>query len=189
MAETVHSDQFIEICYECEFDPKQIRDKLVSLYPNYTVWPNQIQQRIANYRRKGLLPLESGNSISTGEILKGSSTLFDEDGNIKLQWLKTDVPKEQFLEAFENAISQLATRLPAQPTVTPPTIDLHEATTLYISNDVHVGALIWDKETGEDYDTDIASQRLHNAYDYLFETSPNSRVGIVVDLGEYRRLS
>ena len=44
--------------------------------------------------------------------------------------------------------------------------------------------IVWDKETGEDYSTEIAVERLKSAYHYLFSTSPNSKIGIIVDLGD-----
>ena len=75
MAEYIKSDEFIKICYETEFSIPDILKTLRDLYPTYTTRPSQIEARIANYRRKGLLPLDSGNVVSHGEILRGSSTL------------------------------------------------------------------------------------------------------------------
>lgn len=179
-----HSDEFIQICYECDFNPKAIAATLKQLYPSYDVRTYKIEQRIANYRRKGLLPLPSGNSVATGQVLKSTSTLYDESGKVKLQWLKSDVPREQFLEAFKSAIEDLTTTLPAIPTIQTPPPGLDELATIYISNDVHLGLLGWDKESGADYNLELATAQLRSAYDYLFACSPASKVGIVVDLGD-----
>lgn len=43
---------------------------------------------------------------------------------------------------------------------------------------------MWDKETGQDWNIDLAKETFYTAYDHLFATSPNSKVGIVVDLGD-----
>ncbi|MCK5612134.1 hypothetical protein KAR91_60240, partial [Candidatus Pacearchaeota archaeon] len=181
----VKKSTFIDLCHECEFNTTDIRDRMKDLYPGYNVSPARIEQRLANYRRKGLLPLSSGNSVSSGEILKGSSTLYDGNGKIKQQWLKTDVPKEQHLNAFRKAISDLSKTLPSLPSVQSPVIELDDnLATLYISNDVHFGALMWDKESGKDWNVDEATKTLQEAYDYLFSCSPDSKVGIICDLGD-----
>lgn len=181
----VKSDEFIEICYEHDFNVPDIVTALTTLNPSSKVTSSQVAQRIANYRRKGKLPLDSGNSVSHGEWLKGSSTLYDENGVIKLQWIKSDVPREQFLESYLKAISALTLNVPSLPKVSLPLKELNsECATLYISNDVHLGALMWDKESGEDWNIDLAKKTLYAAYDHLFECSPDSEVGIVCDLGD-----
>ena len=181
----IKSTEFVEICYECKFHIPDILAKLKSTYENYTVSSHQLEQRIANYRRKGLLPLDSGNSVSHGEVLRGSSTLFDEDGKIKLQWVKSDIPRTEFLESYRLLISELAASIPALPLIPTPSLPMNtDLATLYVSNDIHFGALMWDKESGDDWNTELAKTTVYEAYDYLFSTSPNSKIGIVCDLGD-----
>ena len=181
----IKSNEFVELVYEAEFNLTRIAELLTERYPSYDVRPERIRNRIANYRRKGLLPLDSGNSISLGEQLKSTSTLYDSLGNVKMQWVKSDVPKQEFLAAYEEAISNIASTLPALPLTTPPSTPLMaDLATLYISNDVHFGALMWDKESGADWNVELASATLNSAYDYLFSCSPAAKVGIVVDLGD-----
>lgn len=181
----IKSNEFVELVYEAEFSLARIGELLAERYPSYDVRPERIRNRIANYRRKGLLPLDSGNSISLGEQLKSTSTLYDSLGNVKMQWVKSDVPKQEFLAAYEEAISSIASNLPALPLTPAPSAPLlADLATLYISNDVHFGALMWDKESGADWNVDLASATLNSAYDYLFSCSPAARIGIVVDLGD-----
>jgi hypothetical protein len=180
------SDEFANVCYENDFDIPSIQATLRDLgLAETTIRPGKIKQRIANLKRKGVLPLDSGNVVDSSTVLKGTSTLYGSDGSIKQQWVKSDVPKEQFLEAFEDAISDLASGIPTQPEVPAPVEVLDsDLATLYVSNDVHFGALMWDKESGKDWDTNLASQTIKAAYDYLFSCSPKSKVGIVTDLGD-----
>jgi hypothetical protein len=185
MGTYIKSDEFIEVCYSAEFNIPTIVKILRERYPNYRVYPSRVEQRIQNYRRKGWLPLDSGNSVSSGEVLKGTSTLYDESGAIKLQWVKSDVPKEQFLEHYSEAITELASSLPSLPIFPEPQQVLHkDLATLYVSNDLHLGALMWDKESGTDWNLDIAYNTVVTAYDYLFETSPSTEIGIICDLGD-----
>lgn len=182
----IKTDEFLTIANEHNFDAQAMLTYIVTnLNPAYTGTTTTINNRIANYRRKGLLPLDSGNYVSLGEVLVGSSTLYDHTGAIKQQWVKTDVPKQQQLESFTEAIRAIAADTPTLPVVTQLTPSLDsDLATLYISNDAHLGALMWDQETGHDWNTDIAKQTFYSAYDHLFEASPNSKVGIVVDLGD-----
>jgi hypothetical protein len=187
MSSYIKSDEFIEIAkqFHCtaKLMIKHIQDNLNS---GYTASTTTVNNRIANYRRKGLLPLASGNSVSTGEVLKGSSTLYGPDGNIKSQWVKTDVSNAQFLESLKTTITELVTAIPALPTVSSPTtpVDCEDLATLYISNDVHLGLLTEAYETGTDWELGSGMSTLTSAYDHLFAASPASKVGIVVDLGD-----
>lgn len=56
---------------------------------------------------------------------------------------------------------------------------------LYITNDLHFGALAWADETKDrDYDLSIADETLDRAINYLVDNSPKAKVGIVCDLGD-----
>lgn len=182
----IKTDTFLEIAIQHDYDAKAILAYIqANVNASYSGTTTSINNRIANYRRKGLLPLDSGNFVSLGEVLKGSSTLYDNTGAIKQQWVKTDVPKQQFLENFTEAIKSIAADTPTLPAVTQLTPSSEsDLATVYISNDCHLGALMWDKETGEDWNLDLAKASLYSAYDHLFEQSPASKVGIVVDLGD-----
>ena len=181
----VSTADFIEICIQNEFDVVSITDELKKLNPSPHLRKAHIAARIATCRKKGLLPLASGNSVSPGEILKGSTTVFDADGSIKRQTVRTEVPKETYLESFRNAVTDIASAIPSLPTVNSPTVELDsDLATLYISNDVHFGALMWGEEVEEDFNTEVASERLRSAFDYLFSCSPNTEVGIITDLGD-----
>ena len=151
----------------------------------HTISSSAIRKRVIGYRNRGLLPLKSGNSTGINEVLRGTSTLYDEDGKVKIQWVKTDVDKENQLEAYKEVLSDLAKSVQGQydrKQYVP--ISEDNGLTLYISNDIHFGALMWKPESGVDWDLSIATQTVTEAYDYLFRTSPNSRVGVICDLGD-----
>ena len=72
----IKTDTFIDIASQCNFDAKAIIAHIQAhINPSYNTNTTVINNRISNYRRKGLLPLDSGNFVSLGEVLKGSSTL------------------------------------------------------------------------------------------------------------------
>lgn len=125
--------------------------------------------------------LNNGCSLTTCIEYK----YYGADNEIIQQWVKTDVPKQQTLEAFQTALEELAQTMPSMPEVSEPNRDtIEDLAAVYISNDVHFGLLTWHEETTVDWDTGKAVTAMQEAYNYLFDTSPNTEVGIVVDLGD-----
>jgi len=177
-------DAFIEVAKKYDCNVKKMLEHFDSV--GTPLKQSGLTSRLARYRKNGLLPLDSGNTIGLGEQLKGTSTLYDQDGNVKIQWVKTDVAVEAKVSAIEKAVKAIAKKLRNKhtpvPFVNPNTLE--DLATVYISNDIHFGALMWEPESGTDWDLDIASSTVNSAYDYLFNTSPDSAVGIVVDLGD-----
>lgn len=183
MATYMKSDEFIEIAIRCNYDINDIFNVIVKENPR--IRKRVIEQRIANYRRKGKLPLDSGNKVSTGEVLKGSSTLYDDEGNVIVQWVKTDASKEDQLEAVRTAVKDIASIIDPAESTSVPVTDLDEhTTTMYISNDLHFGMLSWEGETNKDWDISLAKAEVAKATNYLVNAAPKSKYGIVVDLGD-----
>lgn len=181
----IKSDEFVDICLRNNCDVQDILTEIRKSHPDYSVRPGAVQDRINSYRQRGLLPLTSGNQIDPATTLKRVSTTYDGTGAIKRQTIHTEVPKQHFLEAYAQAITEIAEScITPLPLVSSPSQCTEDLATLYISNDVHFGALHWGEETDGDWDTDIATKTLKAAYDHLFTSSPNSKVGIVCDLGD-----
>ena len=108
--EYIKHNEFVRIAIECESNINLMTEYIrTNIHPNAD--KKQVAQRLATYRRKGHLPLDSGNAVSIGEVLKGTSTLYDDTGNIVQQWIKTDVDKTAQLEAFENAVNNICERV------------------------------------------------------------------------------
>ena len=118
-------------------------------------------------------------------VVKGTSTLYGEDGAPKLQWVKTNLDREAQLEIMKEAVAALGEDVkPAKPIPPPP--DVSEAHMAVIPwGDPHVGLYVWQEECGENFDLDIAEQDLCNAVDYLVERSPACKRGLLVNLGDF----
>ncbi len=183
MATYMKSDEFIEIANTCNCNVDEIFE--IIRQENPKIQKQKIAKRIANYRRKGRLALDSGNQVSRGEILRGSSTLYDDEGNVVIQWVKTDADKTNQLEAVGTAIRELTSDIiPTLPTSAPINLLDEHTTTMYICNDLHFGMLSWGPETGQDWDTASVKKEVALASDYLVEAAPKSKYGIVLDLGD-----
>ena len=121
-----------------------------------------------------------------GHSVKGVSTLYDVDGNIKAQWIKTTADAEDFSARLNDVATELAKEVRglAKPVAKP---KQRNANTLsaYLIGDAHFGMYAWGAETGEDFDTDIASADLRRALDLLVEGAPPSDLGYLVDVGDF----
>lgn len=98
MTVIVDDATLVGLCEEFELNVPLIVEAIKERFPDYKVRPYRITNRIKKLRTTGVLPLDSGNYVSSGEILKGSSTLYNDDGSIKLQWVKTDIEKQQIAD-------------------------------------------------------------------------------------------
>jgi len=122
--------------------------------------------------------------VPDGYNVKGVSSYYNKDGILTGQWVKSnedaDRKKEQLLErleAFEWKPAPTIERLPR-----PLNEDL---CTLLTITDFHLGAYCYEKETGDNWDTDIASDEYIMAIKEMCEGSPNSETGILNLQGDF----
>lgn len=183
----VSQEDFISIAIECDLDPNKILSTLKKRFPSVEHRPSKVTKRLENFRRKGLLPLDSGNYVSIGEVLKGSSTLYDANGNIKQQWVKTDVPRENQLSAFAEAVENIVTKLPETHNVLVPSTnpDTDKLMSVYTIGDAHIGMLSWKPESGEDNNLEISEQRHIAAMELLVSQSIPSTEAFIIDVGDF----
>lgn len=182
MAEYVKVDEFVNIAKECGGDPKVILEK----YPDYFTSFSSLKNRLGRLRRKGLLPLASGNSVSSGEILKGTSTLYDGQGNIKQQWVKSDTDKEQLLDAFKDAVQGILDKSDFKyKKIKQPEVVSSDLMTVYPIGDAHVGMLAHAAETGQDHDLAISKARHINAIKLAVKSAPDSEEAFIIDVGDW----
>lgn len=122
-----------------------------------------------------------------GYAVKGTSTLYDEDGKPRLQWVKTNQDAERQLELMKEAIVALSEdlpKLPATPTPSKPKFD-DELMAVYPLGDPHIGVLSWGEETGQDWDLAIAEEKFCAVFDRLVKTAPHCDHAVIVNLGDY----
>lgn len=182
MAEYVKLDDFVEIAKECSCDPKIIMQNYADSFNSIS----SLYNRINRLRRKGLLPLDSGNAVSQGEILRGTSTLYDGQGNIKQQWVKSDASKEDALDAFKEAIknSLKGKKFPYKK-IESPKSTAKDLMTIYPIGDAHVGMLAHAAETGQDHDLNISLNRHVNAIQMAVKAAPDSEEAFIIDCGDW----
>lgn len=124
--------------------------------------------------------------IPVGFNVKGTSTLIDKTtGESKLQWIKTDANKEAQEELMRECIEALKAELPKYDPVSFKATTVSDLATVYTITDAHVGMKAWGKETGADWDLDIAELTITSAMFELINAAPCSYLGVVAQLGDF----
>jgi hypothetical protein len=149
------------------------------------------QTRVAIARQRKFEPkvqaLLAGDNAGPpdGYKLKGTSTLYDENGKARLQWVKTDASLEKLQAIQKAAFDALCAELKPVALVKAPKAADADLATLYTMTDCHVGMLAWDKEAGEDWDLTIAENCLTQTLLRMIDSAPASAIGILNQLGDF----
>lgn len=120
-------------------------------------------------------------------VVKGVSTLYDADGNVKLQWSKTNLKKEAEAEALHEAAKELSQSLPRYEPK-PCTLELtSNQLSAYVIGDAHVGALVQNTQNLNQgrWDLKTAEEATIGALDHLINISGGTDVGMLVDVGDF----
>jgi hypothetical protein len=124
--------------------------------------------------------------IAPGLKMRGTSQLYRRgEAEPVLEWIKTSANEEMRAAAQKAAFEALAEELPRLlPVGAPPSVSQRLAT-VYTLTDSHVGAMCWHREGGADWDLRIAEHTLVGCFEKMVAASPNSRIGIVAQLGDF----
>lgn len=126
------------------------------------------------------------NQVATGFATKRVSTLYDEDGNKKIQWVISEREKETLAEALEDFKDGLKDEISGLHTPVQPPEDRNEdLTACYIIGDEHYGMYSWHGDAIEDWDTDIADRTLRGAFDKLCTRASDAHYGMLVNVGDF----
>ena len=146
---------------------------------------NQVRRRAA---RMGYAPEASnmGGPAPIGFTVKRHSARFDKEGKAAGGWLISEPSKEQAWEAFTRAANDVADSLKglSLPTPAPEYAD-HDLLTVIPMGDPHFGLLAWAKESGEDFDLEIAERLTFNAVDRLCSMTPPTGTALLLNLGDF----
>lgn len=124
--------------------------------------------------------------IPDGYEVRGTSTLVDEEGKPKIQWIKTSKTNFDLKSQVEDMVAHLAdeVRGKAEP-VDPPTDFESDTCTIYPIADQHLGLYAYGNESGDDWNSAMSSEVLLSAITRLVDGAPSSRVAVVAGLGDY----
>lgn len=111
-------------------------------------------------------------------------------GALSSGWIKTKEASLHFKMPRESGpdVTQIVREafedIPACPAIEPPSVRSEGLLTVYPIFDAHIGMRSWGQETGEDYDTDIAAQRIVDGISRCVAASPASDKAVVIVGGD-----
>jgi hypothetical protein len=144
----------------------------------YDAEGNLLRQWIGSVRAPGD-PYE----VPAGHVVKGESALLDPDGRTLARWIKT---REGAGEGLVDGLrAAFAAYDGAAPPVPGPAASDDDTLTVYPLPDLHLGMYAWGRETGANYDTDIAVDlATRSIADLVGHSRPSARA-VILGLGDY----
>lgn len=153
----------------------------------YNMSRRNVQLRSARLAKKGVgHGRDVSHLVPDGYKIKGTSSLVDEFGNTKLQWVKTDTDAERQVELMHAVIDGMKSDITPVSAVPPPKKRQNEKLlNLYTVSDFHLGMLAWADESGDDWDMRIAEDLFSKWFDAAFQKAPDAGVGVINLLGDF----
>ena len=149
-----------------------------------------IRQAIAALKRKavrrGYSPDHDMTKTSPeGFHVKGVSTYYDNEGQLRGQWVKTMKDPTVALEELKISVHELIAELPKIPPRKKEPKELNNMMAVYPLGDPHIGMLSYDRETGQNWDLKIAEETFLPVFDRLVKAAPQCDEATIIDLGDF----
>ena len=120
-----------------------------------------------------------------GYKLTGVSTLYNADGNVTAQWVKSKSDQARQLEILLERLEEGSTGY--KPFKKTPKTKQNDSDllTLITITDFHLGMYAWAAETSEAWDVAISRDVFLNAVQDMIDGSPKSGTGVLNQLGDF----
>lgn len=124
--------------------------------------------------------------VPDGFSVKGVSTYYDKDGKPRGQWVKSREDADRRNEMFLEAVGAIGESFKGMSKlVAPPASPAKDLITVYPMGDPHVGMYSYARETGNDFDCDIAERNIVAAVDRLVSVAPKTETALVLNVGDF----
>jgi len=146
------------------------------------------------YRRKKLLALKGWSPehglthpVADGQKLRGASTLYDADGKMRLQWVKSKEDPDRIRAIIDECVAASLDDLPrlkSRPAGRASKY-IKDRMACYPIGDAHIGMRAWDEECGENWDLAIAERVQCQAMANLVADAPPTERAAIINLGDW----
>lgn len=171
--------------------PKALHTALgIQFSPDKPLSHNTIRKIIGRQGRAGAQhPAPSEDAplaiMPPGQRLKGVSTLVDEQGNIRVQWIKTDRKQQQWLDIVNGVLERIPTLFTPLPPVRQSDAPVNDMLALYPLADLHVGLYASLMDAERDWHLADAVKMVKTCIDDLVSRTPTAARAIVANLGDF----
>jgi hypothetical protein len=119
-------------------------------------------------------------------VVKGVSTYYDKDGDVRGQWVKTQLDGDKVQTAVKAFVDSIVEEARGKsPKIAAPKFPRDDLLTVYPIGDPHIGMYAWAAEAGEDFDVVIAEKIMKGAVERLIVATPSTKTAIIAPLGDY----
>lgn len=162
------------------------REAAKALGLNQSAFSQSLARVRANAAMRGHSPAhDMTHTVPEGYNVKGVSTLYNGEGEVAAQWVKSTVSDQDRERAMREFVEELCASVKPRKPVAAPKRSESELLVGYPVGDHHVGMYSHAAETGADYDLKIATDTLTTAVDYLVDQSPPSEEALLAVLGDF----
>lgn len=124
--------------------------------------------------------------VPTGFSVKGVSTLYNGEGQVAAQWVKSRQEDGEAEEALREFITWLSKDAAGRSPVTPaPRIVNSDLLAVYPMGDPHFGMLAIADECGDAFRLEDAEAHTKAAFDRLVDSAPPAETAIIAELGDF----
>ena len=118
-------------------------------------------------------------------VVRGVSTYYNEEGQVKGQWVKTRMDDNKFQQIMMETIESLKEQIPRVDITEAPPYGNDNLLNCYVITDYHLGMLSWDEETGENWDIKIGEELIVKWFAQAILQSPNADTAIFAQLSDF----
>lgn len=125
------------------------------------------------------------HSVPDTHVVKGVSTLYGDEGQVKQQWVKSDLKKDAQIEAFRALVEGMKEDItPVAPVPNTRNEGGDDLLNMYTIADAHLGVLVSETEGEQDFDLQEGETLLRNWFDHMIDASPDASVGLINVIGD-----
>lgn len=117
-------------------------------------------------------------------IVKGTSTLYDKDGNVSLQWVKSKINPDAIKDAVLDLIESLKDDIPKRKKSPTPKRTNSDYLNVFVLGDPHLNMYSYAPETGADWDQEIAIKAHMDAMLDMIARAPDASEAVLATMGD-----
>ena len=146
-----------------------------------------LERRVQGLTKRGWSPQhDMTRTVPDGYAVKGTSTLYREDGTIAAQWVKSMQDADRMRAILEEAFAGMGDDLPRVKAIKAPAKTSDELLNCFILTDHHLGMLAWGEETrNDDWDLGISERLMVDWFTEAIRRAPKSGTAIFAQLGDF----
>lgn len=145
-----------------------------------------IQVRRKRLAEKGFSPPHDlTKEVAPGFLLKGTSTMYGNDGKLKTQWVKTKLDPDRIQEMVQEFLGGINDEIVRAKPVSSCMSGNTSRLNLFPLTDYHLGMLAWAEESGDDWDINIAESLAVKWMEEAIRCAPLAGTAVLANMGDF----